>query len=129
VQPCREGRFAAEGVSFAEQKQKGFLSQIFRFGRVSYYAQAYRIHTPAMQSIEEFQDGPTAVAGSLDSLRFTSPLAIGETAGAAFFGMHSLLECTSQFRLRRFSYCGPCQGPNYELSVPGVCSDLHDFFP
>jgi len=47
VQPSREGRFAAEGVKFAEQKQKGLLSQIFRVGCVSYHAQAYRIHTPA----------------------------------------------------------------------------------
>jgi len=70
VQPSKKG------VNFAEQKQKGFLSQFFRFGRVSYHAQAYRIHTPAMQSIEEFKHGPIAVAGSLDSLRFSQLAAV-----------------------------------------------------
>src|SRR5580692_8186573 len=71
VQPRRKDRFAAEGVNLAQQKQKGFLSEVFRFGRVSYHAQAYGIHTSAMQPVEEFKHGAIAVAGSADGLRFS----------------------------------------------------------
>jgi hypothetical protein len=64
-------------VNFAQQEQKGFLSQIFRFGGVSYHAQAYGIHAPAMQPVEAFKHGPIAIAGSPDGLRFTQ-LTAGE---------------------------------------------------
>src|SRR5260370_7776254 len=38
-------------------------------------------------------------------------LAIGETGGATFFEIHSVLERASQFRLRRFSIVGLARDP------------------
>src|SRR5580704_18955451 len=42
-------------------------------------------------------------ARRIASASLNSPLATGETGGAALFGMHSVLECASQFKLRRLS--------------------------
>src|SRR6202007_2419593 len=86
VQPRREGRFASKSVNFSEQKQKCFLRQVFRFGRISYHAQAYRIHASAMQAIEAFKRGTIAVARLLDSLRFGQ-----STAGSREDWQRSLL--------------------------------------
>src|SRR4029077_10790517 len=70
MQPGREGRFTPESVNFADQVQEDLLSKIFCFGRVSYHAQAYRIHTSAMRPVELLKHRQVAVAGSLDDFRF-----------------------------------------------------------
>jgi hypothetical protein len=62
-------------MNFAQQEQKGFLSQIFCFGRVSYHAQAYRIHASAMQPVEVFEHRPITVLGSLNDLPFAQLIA------------------------------------------------------
>src|ERR1700676_1305292 len=48
VQPGGEGRFAAERVNFAEQLEKGFLSQIFCFHGVSGHAQTQCVNAAAV---------------------------------------------------------------------------------
>ena len=52
------------------------------------------------------------------SASLSSPPAIGETGGAAFFEMHPVLERASQFRLRRFATLGLAGGPTSSFLPP-----------
>src|ERR1700734_4193482 len=53
------------------------------------------------------------------SASLCSPLTTRETDGAAFFGMHSLLECASRFRLRRIFSAGLARGTTTSVLPPG----------
>src|SRR5580700_3213414 len=52
------------------------------------------------------------------SASLSSSLPIGETAGAAFFEMHSVLERASQIRLRRFATVGLAGAPTTSFLAP-----------
>jgi hypothetical protein len=55
-------------VDFAEQEQKGFLSEIFCLGHIPNHAQAYCIYAWAMQAVQIFKHRLVAMLGSLDGL-------------------------------------------------------------
>jgi len=70
VQPGGEGRFAAKGVDFAEQEQKGFLSEVFCADHIPNHPQAYCIYAWAMQPVQIFKHRLVAILRSLDGLSF-----------------------------------------------------------
>jgi hypothetical protein len=117
-------------VNFAQQEQKNFLSQIFCLGRVPYHAQAYLIHTSAMQTIEVFKRYPIAVPGLLDGIRFRELIA-GDGRDWRRSLLRDAFRAGTGIRILAtpLPYRGPCQGWNHRPYAAGVCSDLHDFFP
>src|SRR5580704_4169628 len=62
------------------------------------------------------------------SASLSSPLPTRKTGGAAFFGMHSVLECASRFGLRRFCTVGLARDTTTGVLPPAFAVTCMAFF-
>src|SRR5215472_1114079 len=61
MQPGVQTRLASECIDLAEQLQKSFLCQVFRFGSIFRHAQAQAVDASAMQLIKSFETNCVSV--------------------------------------------------------------------
>ena len=66
VKPGRKGRFAAEGVNFAEKLQEGFLGEVFGFEGIADHAEAEAVDAAGVLAVERFEGGGVALLSADD---------------------------------------------------------------
>src|ERR1700676_5374917 len=132
VQPGGEGRFAAERVNFAEQLEKGFLSQIFCFHWVAGHTQTQSVNAAAVQLVDGFKRSGVTELGAPNGIvksgafGFKRPAWPGRRLaglGQVGFGQRPKLDTRAAAESCSFGRHRTAAVSNLERTIHGIASN------